>query len=101
MRLDSHQHFWRYDPAQHVWMDERMTALKRDFLPAELQPQLTALQFDGTIAVQARQTLDETLWLLELAEQNDWIKGVVGWVDLCSPTISEQLHDVIPEIRAA
>lgn len=92
MRLDSHQHFWRYDPAQHVWMDDRMSVLKRDYLPAELQPLLAAAQFEGTIAVQARQNLEETRWLLDLADRHDFIKGVVGWVDLCSPGVRRQLE---------
>jgi L-fuconolactonase len=91
MRLDTHQHFWRYDPAEHVWMDGRMGAIKRDFLPAHLEPLLAAAGFDGTIAVQARQTLAETRWLLELADQHDFIRGVVGWVDLRSPELSEEL----------
>jgi L-fuconolactonase len=92
MRLDSHQHFWRYNPAEHVWMDDRMTVLKRDYLPGDLQPLLAAAKFDGTVAVQARQNLEETRWLLELAEQNEFIKGVVGWADLRSPNLRAQLE---------
>jgi L-fuconolactonase len=91
IRIDSHQHFWRYSPAEHVWMDDRMSALKRDHLPEELQPLLVAARFDGTIAVQARQNPEETRWLLELAGRNDFIKGVVGWVDLRSPDVREHL----------
>ena len=75
MRLDAHQHFWRYDPAEHVWMDDRMTAIKRDFLPADLLPLPSATRYDGTIAVQARQDLAETRWLLELANQH-WYASV-------------------------
>lgn len=92
MRLDAHQHFWQYNPAEHVWMTARMAALKRNFLPAHLEPLLTASGFDGTIAVQARQNLEETRWLLELAERNQFIKGVVGWVDLRSPALRVQLQ---------
>ncbi|MFZ0745824.1 MAG: amidohydrolase family protein [Terracidiphilus sp.] len=91
MRLDAHQHFWQYNPAEHVWMTDAMAALKRDFLPQDLKPLLAANGFDGSIAVQARQSLEETRWLLELAEQNDSIKGVVGWVDLCSAELAGQL----------
>jgi len=72
-------------------MDDRMTVLKRDYLPAELQPLLAVVQFDGTIAVQARQNLEETRWLLELADQHEFIKGVVGWVDLRAPELRQQL----------
>jgi L-fuconolactonase len=92
MRLDSHQHFWRYHSAEHGWMDDRMAVLKRDYLPENLQPLLSLAKVDGTIAVQARQTLEETNWLLELASQNDFIKGVVGWVNLRSPELRGQLE---------
>jgi L-fuconolactonase len=91
MRLDAHQHFWQYNPAEHVWMTDAMAALKRDFLPPDLKPLLAPNGFDGSIAVQARQSLGETRWLLELAEQNEFIKGVVGWVDLCSVELPAQL----------
>jgi L-fuconolactonase len=91
MRLDSHQHFWRYSPTEHTWMTDQMQALKQDFLPYDLKPLLDAIQFEGCIAVQARQTLEETRWLLELAEQYPFIKGVVGWVDLRSDRLTEQL----------
>ena len=87
MRIDSHQHFWRYNPAHHVWMTEEMKALRRDFLPEELKLQLQTSRFDGTIAVQARQLPEETDWLLQLASLHPFIKGVVGWVDLCSPNL--------------
>ena len=69
MHLDSHQHFWKYNPAHQVWMTERMEVLKRDYLPDELKPLLKSVQFDGTIAVQARQMVEETEWLLELSDQ--------------------------------
>jgi L-fuconolactonase len=92
MRLDSHQHFWRYSPTEHTWMTDQMQALKQDFLPDDLKPLLDSIQFDGCIAVQARQSLEETRWLLELAEQYPFIKGVVGWVDLRSANLSEQLQ---------
>lgn len=93
MRLDSHQHFWHYNSAEHVWMTEQMDVLKRDFLPADLKPQLDATGFDGCVSVQARQNLDETRWLLELADANAFIKGVVGWVDLRSPELRGQLEE--------
>jgi L-fuconolactonase len=92
MRLDAHQHFWRYDPAEHGWMNDAMGAIKRDFLPAELKPLLQLAGFDGCIAVQARQSLEETRWLLELAAENAFIAGVVGWVDLRSEDLVEQLE---------
>ena len=93
MRWDAHQHFWQYDPVEYGWINDKMGILKRDFLPRDLEPLLSAEGFDGSIAVQARQSLEETRWLLELAEQNTIIKGVVGWVDLCSPALDAQLEE--------
>jgi L-fuconolactonase len=92
MRIDSHQHFWHYSPTEHTWMSDSMSAIRRDFLPEDLQPLLASLSFNGCIAVQARQSLEETRWLLELADRYSSIKGVVGWVDLCSPKLSNQLE---------
>jgi L-fuconolactonase len=91
VRLDSHQHFWRYDPTHHAWMTDQMGTLKRDYLPDELLPLLKAIAFDGCIAVQARQMAEETEWLLQLAGEHPFIRGVVGWVDLLSPTVRGQL----------
>ena len=92
MRIDSHQHFWHYSPTEHAWMSDSMSAIRRDFLPEDLQPLLASLNFDGCIAVQARQSLEETRWLLELADRFSFIKGVVGWLDLCSPELPSQLE---------
>lgn len=91
MRLDAHHHFWRFVPAEFGWIDDSSRVLRRDFLPAHLQPELAAAGIDGTIAVQARQSLVETEWLLELASQHAFIRGVVGWVPLASPDIGEHL----------
>ena len=92
MRIDSHQHFWHYSPTEHTWMSDSMSAIRRDFLPEDLQPLLASLSFDACIAVQARQSLEETRWLLELADRFSFIKGVVGWLDLCSPELPNQLE---------
>lgn len=91
MRVDSHQHFWRYDPAEYAWIDESMRALRRDFLPADLKPLMDAAAVDACVAVQARQTLEETRWLLELSAEHRFIAGVVGWVDLQSATVELDL----------
>ena len=91
MKIDAHHHFWRYNDKEFGWIDENMSELKRDFLPEDLKTRLTSIQFDGTIVVQARQSLEETRWLLELAQKYDFIKGVVGWVDLCSPDVTKQI----------
>jgi L-fuconolactonase len=91
MRIDAHQHFWRYNPEEYDWIDDSMSALRRDFLPKELKRELEAAGLDACIAVQARQTLEETRWLLELADQNPFIAGVVGWVNLRADNVREQL----------
>ena len=91
MRIDSHQHFWRYQAPSYPWITERMRILQRDYLPAELEPLLRAGGFDGCIAVQACQSVEDTAFLLELARRHAFIKGVVGWVDLCSDRLDEQL----------
>ena len=92
MRIDAHQHFWIYNPAEYEWISESMSVLRRNFLPKELQPELQNAGFQGSIAVQARQTLEETQWLLELADTSPNISGVVGWVDLCSSECRSQLE---------
>ncbi len=92
MRIDAHQHFWKYDPVEYGWIGEGMDDLKRDCLPADLAPLLRSAHLDGSVAMQARSTLEETEWLLELADQNPFIKGVVGWVDLVSPDVQRSLE---------
>ena len=92
MHIDSHQHFWKYDAREYGWIDESMKSLRRDFMPEHLESELKRNGFDGCIAVQARQTLEETRWLLELAGRHAFIKGVVGWVDLRSPELRLQLE---------
>jgi L-fuconolactonase len=94
MRIDSHQHFWKYDPAEYAWIDDSMPSLRRDFLPVDLKREMDATGFDGCIAVQARQTVDETRWLLGLADAHPFILGVVGWVDLQSPAVEQQLRQL-------
>lgn len=91
MHIDSHQHFWIYNPVEYDWIDDSMAALRRDFLPQDLAPELEKNDVRGSIAVQARQTLEETRWLLGLAERSPSILGVVGWADLRSPDIRSQL----------
>ena len=92
MRIDAHQHFWKYDPARDSWITEEMSVIRRDFLPEHLASECAANGIDSTIAVQADQSENETLFLLELAEKNPGIAGVVGWVDLRSPRVFERLR---------
>lgn len=91
MRIDSHQHFWIYNSDEYGWISSDMEILRKDYLPDQLQTELSSTGFDGSVAVQARQSLVETQWLLNLADQYGFIKGVIGWVDLCSPDVEEQL----------
>jgi len=91
MKIDSHQHFWKYHPVRDVWITEAMQVLKHDFLPEDLKPILEDNFIDGCIAVQADQSEEESLFLLELAEKNPFIKAVVGWVDLCAAHVEERL----------
>jgi len=91
MRIDAHQHFWRYNAEDYQWIPEAGLILKQDRLPAHLQLLLARAGIEATIAVQARQSLAETDWLLQLADETQFIQGVVGWVDLCSPLVYEQL----------
>jgi len=92
MQIDSHQHFWHYDSSQHNWIDEKMMAIRRDFQPPDLLPVLKQNNIDGSVVVQVDQNLEETNGLLALAGQHDFIKGVVGWVDLLSDEVEEQLN---------
>jgi L-fucono-1,5-lactonase len=91
MRIDAHQHFWQYNAVRHSWITEEMSLLKRDFIPENLDDDRKANNIDATIAVQADQSEEETLFLLQLAQRHSSIAGVVGWVDLCSPHAAKRL----------
>jgi L-fuconolactonase len=98
-RVDAHQHFWQYRAADHPWIDDDMAVLRRDFLPADLLPELAASGIDRTIAVQVRQSRDETRWLLELAAEYPFVAGVVGWVDLQSERVTDDLAALAADPR--
>jgi L-fuconolactonase len=91
VKIDSHQHFWIYNDKDYAWIDDRMATLRRNFTPEQLWQEQEKIGFEGSIVIQARQTLEETRWLLELASEEDRIFGVVGWVDLCSDNVDDQL----------
>jgi L-fuconolactonase len=84
MRVDSHHHLWHYTLEDYGWIDDQMQVLRRDFLPADLAAETAASGIDATVAVQARQTLEETMWLLELAASSSLIRGVVGWAPIAA-----------------
>ncbi len=89
--IDCHQHFWRYSASEYGWIGAGMDVLRRDFLPADLAPVAKAAGIAGTVAVQARQTIEETEWLLSLAAENPLIRGVVGWAPLVAETAEESI----------
>jgi L-fuconolactonase len=94
-RVDAHHHLWRYTPQEYGWLDESMAALRRDFLPKDLMLEIAAAGVDGTVAVQARQTMEETRWLLKQAEGCEAIRGVVGW----APIAGEDFPEVMEEFE--
>ena len=96
-RIDAHHHLWRYTPQEYGWIDETMAVLQRDFLPADLMREIAAAGIDGTVVVQARQTLDETRWLLKQADGCAAIRGVVGW----APIAGEDFPEVMAEFEYA
>lgn len=91
MKIDTHQHFWKYSPEEYPWIGEGMEVLAQDRLPSDLKPLLAEQGIEGTVAVQARQVIEETEALLAMADEYDFIRGVVGWVDLRNPNVEEQL----------
>jgi L-fuconolactonase len=91
-KIDTHQHFWRYNPRDYVWMTSDMDKLRKDYLPSDLFPIMSAAGVGGSIAIQARQSLGENTWLLRLADDHPFIRAVVGWVDLGSERVVEQLE---------
>ncbi|EHQ27771.1 amidohydrolase family protein [Mucilaginibacter paludis] len=91
-RIDAHQHFWIFDPVRDSWINDDMSVIQRDFLPADLRPVLTANGMDGCIAVQADQSETQNDFLLSLADNNDFIRGIVGWVDLRAENIADRLE---------
>src|SRR5688500_7650825 len=93
MRIDAHQHFWQFDPVRDSWITEDMKSIRRHFFPEDLVSELSSAHFDGCIAVQADQSEQETNFLIKLAAENSFIKGVVGWVDLTAKQVHERLQD--------
>lgn len=99
MKIDSHQHFWNYEPVEYGWIGDDMANIRRDFEPSDLRAELADAGIDGAIAVQARQTLEETRYLLQLARDNKEIWGVVGWLPLCEPNLGAALAEFESESK--
>jgi L-fuconolactonase len=93
MIIDSHVHFWKFDPIRDAWITNDMATIRKDFLPEDFSSYLNENQIDGCIAVQADQSDEETGFLVSLAKENPFIKGVVGWIDLTSNNIDELLQN--------
>ena len=91
-RIDSHHHFWKYSAEQYPWISEAMAVLRENFLPNDLLAETRSTTVSGVISVQARQSVEETSWLLSLADDQDWIRGVVGWLPLAMPNIEQQME---------
>jgi len=94
MRIDSHQHFWNYSAKEYPWINDKAKRIARDFLPNDLEREFKKVHLEGSIAVQARQTVQESRWLLNLANHYPLIKGVVGWVDVRSARVEEELAEL-------
>jgi L-fuconolactonase len=92
--IDSHVHFWQYKPAEYAWIDDTMASLRRDFMPEDALGLMRPAGIDACVVVQVRQTLDETRWMLQLADEHPFIAGVVGWVDLRSRDLDAQIESV-------
>jgi L-fuconolactonase len=97
--IDAHHHLWRYNDSDYVWMSDAMTSLRRDFLVPDLEQVAQESGIEGTIAVQARQTTEETEWLLDLATRHHLLQGVVGWVPLCEPDVARFLERFAAESK--
>ncbi|HEY0759338.1 MAG TPA: amidohydrolase family protein [Acidisarcina sp.] len=90
--IDAHQHFWQYTAAEYEWIDEPMAVLRHDFLPTDIEREIAAAGVDAVVSVQARQTIEETQWLLRMSQQFPFIAGVVGWLPLASSSIEAELE---------
>lgn len=91
MKIDSHHHFWDYSAEQYGWISDEMAILKNDFGPTQLEEVTSPFEITGVVSVQARQTIQETEWLLGIAEQSDLVRGVVGWLPLAAPDAREYI----------
>ena len=97
MTIDAHHHLWKYNDRDYVWMSGEMTALRRNFLVPELEQVMRESGVEGTVAVQARQTTEETEWLLDLAARHSFILGVVGWVPLAAADAGSYLESLVQQ----
>lgn len=99
--IDAHHHLWRYIPPGPPWMSDSMDVLRRDFLVDDLRAAVTGLGINGTIVVETERSIEETLWLSEIAANGDLIRGIVGWAPLTHPKIDSELEPMaqLPKLR--
>lgn len=90
-KIDAHQHFWKFDPIRDNWITDEMSMIRKDFLPQHLEPLLKQNNFDGCVTIQSDQSESKNLFQLSNAEKYDFIKGIVGWVDLQADDVKERL----------
>ncbi|EAR55686.1 hypothetical protein SKA34_03299 [Photobacterium sp. SKA34] len=91
--IDAHQHYWHYNQSEFDWIDDSMKVLQQDFLPSQYKEEMKDNNIHGSVVVQARQSDQETKWLLDLADHNEHILGIVGWIDLKSKSLEHQLKE--------
>lgn len=101
LKIDAHQHFWKFDPVRDSWINDGMLAIRKDFLPGDLLPILQETGIDGCVCVQVDQSEEENEFMLDLAARHDFIKGVVGWVDLQHSDVEDRLarYRSFPEMK--
>ena len=101
-RIDSHHHLWKYSRTDYPWISEGMDSIRQDFLVPDIAQAIQAANIDGVVTVQARQSLSETDWLLDIAARNDFIRGIVGWVPLADPAVASHLQKYwhYPKLKA-
>ena len=94
MRIDAHHHFWKYNPIDHAWISDEMSVIRKDFTPEDLEKELLEHEFVGSVAVQAEEKYAENDFLLSISNKHNYIKGIVGWVDLLDETIENKLIEL-------
>jgi L-fuconolactonase len=99
VKIDAHHHFWKYSAAEYGWIDQPMAVIRRNFLPEDLEHEINGTGIEGVVSVQARQTLEETRWLLMMAARHAFIKGLVGWAPLIDPSVGNTLESLARDPR--
>lgn len=101
MKIDAHHHYWKYNPVEYDWIDDAMAAIRADFLPETLEATIRSVGVDGVVTVQARQLVEETEWLLQMAQKHNFMKGVVGWLPLIDADLvrSLEFYSEVPKLK--